>query len=255
MLAGLLKAPSRYNPQADPKAAEKRTRQVLANMVAAGYLTRDQASKAKSGRDVRSAARGHGRLGRVAPHFVDWVLERVGDYVGAGDHDLVVKTTLDAGLQQVAERQLRHHLDTTGAKAGVGDGAIIILTPTGEVRAMVGGRNHGRSQYNRATQARRQPGSAFKPIVYLAAVEQGLTPDSIVNDAPIHVGAWAPKNFDGKFRGPVTVSDAVARSLNTPAVRIARDTGVNRIVQAASMTKCHVTSASPLAPTKRLSSR
>jgi len=228
MLAGLLKAPSRYNPKANRKAAAKRTRQVLANMVAAGYLTADQARRAKAG-DSGRVARAGSRPGRRASHFVDWVLEQVGDYVGAGDRDLVVVTTLDADLQAAAERQLREALRTAGAKARIGDGAILVMDAAGAVRAMVGGRDHGRSQFNRATQARRQPGSAFKPVVYLAAIEEGLTPESIIEDAPIRIGKWRPKNFDGRYRGAVTVADALARSLNTPAVRVARNTGAARV--------------------------
>ena len=229
MLAGLLKAPSRYNPQADDARAADRTRVVLANMVAAGYLSDEQAKRAGT---LSSTGR-NAYPGRSAPYYVDWVLDQVRDYVGPRDRDLIVKTTLDPDIQTAGEKALAATLAKNGKARAIGDGAIVVLTPDGAVRAMVGGNDYANSQFNRATQARRQPGSAFKPFVYLAGLKAGLTPDDIIEDAPLKIGNWQPQNFDGKFAGRVTVADGLARSINTVAVRIALDAGISRVAATA----------------------
>lgn len=229
LLAGLLKAPSRYNPLASPDAADGRTRQVLKNMVAAGYLTERQAEAAASrpARRFRPPA-ADGR------YFADWVLQRLGDYVTLGENDLTVATTFDGALQRAAERHVGAGLAGNGAKARVGQAALVAMSPDGAVRAMVGGRSHAESPFNRATQAERQPGSAFKPFVYLAALEAGLTPDSPVEDAPLDIGGWQPGNFDGKYLGRMSLARALALSANTAAVRVARRAGFKRVAETAS---------------------
>ena len=128
-------------------------------------------------------------------------LEQVRGYISAGDRDLVVKTTLDGSLQRTAEAAVGALLKGPGARAGASEAALVVLSPDGAVRAMVGGRDYAKSQFNRATQARRQPGSAFKPFVYLAGLEAGLTPDSMVEDAPVTVAGWSPRNFDKRYHG------------------------------------------------------
>jgi penicillin-binding protein 1A len=181
MLAGLLKAPSRYNPHSDDERATGRTKVVLANMVAAGYLTEEQAKKARA-----SSGRGTTRRpGRSAPYFVDWVLDQVRDYIGGRDRDLIVKTTLDRDMQAEAERALVATIAKSGKARQIGDGAVLVMAPGGAVRVMVGGSSYADSQFNRATQARRQPGSAFKPFVYLAGLKAGLTPNDMIEDAPV----------------------------------------------------------------------
>lgn len=229
MLAGLLKAPSRYNPHSNDERAEGRTKVVLANMVAAGYLTEAQTKKARA-----TSGRGTAlRPGRTAPYFVDWVLDQVQDYVGARDRDLIVKTTLDPRAQAAAERALAGVLAKSGKARSIGDGAVLLMTPSGAVTAMVGGGNYTQSQFNRATQARRQPGSAFKPFVYLAGLKSGLKPDDLIDDAPIRIGNWQPSNFNGQFAGPTTVSDGLAKSVNTVAVRVAMKAGIGRVAETA----------------------
>lgn len=229
MLAGLLKAPSRYNPLADKDRASARTRVVLGAMVSAGYLTETEAASAR-----KLAATSHPtRPGRRAPFFVDWVLDQVSDYVGGRDRDLIVQTTLLPRLQVRAESTLSLTLERNGKQRQIGEGAVVVMSTDGAVRAMVGGESYGASQFNRATQARRQPGSAFKPAVYLAALKAGRHPDDIYDDAPIKIGAWQPTNFDGKYAGRMTMSDALARSVNTVAVRLAVDVGVDRVATAA----------------------
>ncbi len=225
MLAGLLKAPSRYNPHNDDERADKRTRVVLANMVAAGYLTEDQAKKAGTSSGQGTTP----RPGQLAPYFVDWVLDQVRDYVSARDRDLIIRTTLDRGDQLEAERALTTMLAKVGTSRKIGDGAVLLMTPEGAVRAMVGGKNYAESQFNRATQARRQPGSAFKPVVYLAGLEAGIKPDDLIDDSPIKIGNWEPSNFNGKFAGPTTMADGLANSVNTVAVRIALKAGISRV--------------------------
>lgn len=225
MLAGLLKAPSRYNPHSSDTRATDRTRVVLANMVAAGYLSEGDAKKARSLSSKRKVV----RPGRTAPYFVDWVLDYVGDYVGARDRDLFVQTTLDPKVQAAAEKRLRRTLVKSGKSRRIGDGAVLMMRPDGAVTAMVGGRNYSESQFNRATQARRQPGSAFKPVVYLAGLKSGLSTDDIIDDAPVRIGKWQPKNFNGKYAGKITIADGLAKSVNTVAVRVAMKAGINRV--------------------------
>jgi penicillin-binding protein 1A len=229
LLAGLLKAPSRYNPLSSKKRAHGRTVQVLRNLVAAGYLTAAQAKAAEKGKRRALVT----RTQRVGRHFADWVLEQVSSYVSDGDRDLSVITTLDARLQAKAEKYLEQALAGEGKKRGARNGAIVILGKNGAVRAMVGGRNYSGSQFNRVTQAKRQPGSAFKPLVYLAGLEAGLKPSSVMVDAPVKIDGWAPKNFKGQFEGEMTIADALARSVNTIAVKVAQKAGPRRIVKTA----------------------
>jgi len=229
LLAGLLKAPSRYNPLSSTKRAHARTVQVLRNLVNAGYLSEAQAKAAETGKRRALVTRTH----RVGRHFADWVLEQVPSFVSGGDRDLTVITTLNANLQKKAERYLETALAGEGRKRGATNGAIVVLDKNGAVRAMVGGRNYSASQFNRVTQAKRQPGSAFKPLVYLAGLEAGLTPSSVMVDAPITIDGWSPKNFNNKFEGKMTLGDALARSVNTIAVRVAEKAGPRRITKIA----------------------
>ena len=228
MLAGLLKAPSRYNPAASPERAARRTAQVLTNMVAAGYLTEA---------DVQAARRGHKIVvtahRRATRHFVDWVLEQVPAFVSPGDRDLVVVTTLDSRLQRAAEAAVLNALDGPGKAVKASQGALVALAHDGAVRAMVGGRDYRASQFNRATQARRQPGSAFKPFVYVAGLEAGLRPHSRLVDAPLTIEGWSPRNFKRRHRGEVTLTTAMADSINTIAVQVAERAGRSTVVRAA----------------------
>jgi penicillin-binding protein 1A len=225
LLAGLLKAPSRYNPRRDVAAARARTRIVLDAMVDAGFLDRGTADAAL--RQGEAAGFGAARVhGGGARYFSDWALERASGYAGATRDDLVVSTTLDPQLQAVAEAVAQK-----AAAAGV-QIALVAMTPQGAVRAMVGGTDYGASQFNRATQALRQPGSAFKPFVYLPALEAGMTPATVIEDAPVTVEGWSPENFSRKYRGPVTLREAMAQSLNTVAVRLSENVGRDRVIRA-----------------------
>lgn len=225
LIAGLLKAPTRYNPLNNPDLSRRRTVQVLANMVDAGYITPAQSAAAQQ--------EGWGNLRHVAPggrYFADWLYERVEDYSSSAGRDLVVQTTLDMPLQRKVEAELMALLDGPGAKASVGQGAVMVLSPDGEIRAMAGGRNYGDSQFNRATQALRQPGSAFKPFVYMAALEAGMSPDDVMEDAPLKIGKWRPSNYEDKFLGSITLRTAVAKSVNTVAVRVCERVGIKKVI-------------------------
>ncbi len=228
MLAGLLKAPSRFNPIADPDAAAERTRQVLANMVAAGFLTQGQAAAVAQpamGRPVAVAA-----MGSSARYYADWIMDQVQGFVGFTDRDLVIVTTLDPRLQRLAEDKLALALDIDGTAANVRQAALVAMAPDGAVRALVGGADYAQSQFNRATQAMRQPGSAFKPVVYLAALQSGYKPDDKFTDAPYSIGGWSPRNYEGTYRGQVTLREALAYSINTVAAQLVEKVGPRRVV-------------------------
>ncbi|MEW5726771.1 MAG: PBP1A family penicillin-binding protein, partial [Pseudomonadota bacterium] len=229
VIAGLLKAPSRYSPLNDPEASHKRTVEVLQNMVEAGFI--DQ--KAVDMAALQGAAQATRRPVPAGRYFADWLMGELAGMAELQGRDLVVHTTLDAGLQRAAEKALKELIDKTGAKNKVTQGAIVVMSPDGAVRALVGGADYDDSQFNRATQARRQPGSAFKPFVYLAALEHGLAPHDVFDDAPIKLGKWSPGNYNGRFEGPVTLHHAFAQSTNTVAVRLIDEVGPPRVVAAA----------------------
>lgn len=229
VLAGLLKAPSRYSPTNSQANAEARAGQVVDNMVDAGFLTVDEAREV---RRLPLAVKATPALGG-ARYFADWVMPRFSGYIGTGDGDLVIQTTLDPRLQSLAEKAVSNILDRDGETMRAGQAALVALSTDGAVRAMVGGRSYTASQFNRATQARRQPGSAFKLFVYLAAMETGLTPDSVMRDTPIILDGWQPRNYSGQFLGSVTLREAMARSINTVAVKLSERVDRRQVIAAA----------------------
>ncbi len=225
VLAGVPRAPSRINPRADPAAAASRGREVLAAMADTGAITPAEAEAA-------SAAIAFPPRPATAGWFADWAAEASAPLIPAGA-DAVLHTTLDSRLQGVVEARLAAILDGPGVALGVGQGAVVVMdAATGAVRAMAGGRDWRTSPYNRATVARRQPGSAFKPFVWLAALESGLRPEDTVLDAPLRIGGWSPGNFDGTYRGEITLEDALANSVNTASVRLMQRAGGARPVAA-----------------------
>ena len=153
-------------------------------------------------------------------YVADWIMDVLDDLVGRLDQDLVVETSIDPVLQAAAEKALVDELALKGQKFDVGQGALVAMTPEGAVRALVGGKSYAESQYNRAVAAKRQPGSAFKPFVYLTALERGLTPETVRDDKPIVLKGWKPENYTHDYRGPVTLTQALAQSLNTVSVRL-----------------------------------
>ncbi|MGA3340774.1 MAG: PBP1A family penicillin-binding protein [Methylocella sp.] len=229
ILAGLMKAPARLAPNRNPAGAAERAEQVVEAMRQEGFITDAMAllalaHPAQAIRDQNASS---------INYAADFVMDSLDDTIGAIDEDITVSTTLDSGLQGAAEKALTEALDRKGAAFNVGQGALVALAPDGAIKALVGGRNYADSQFNRAVSAKRQPGSAFKPFVYLAALETGLNPDSVREDAPINVKGWQPENYSHEYFGPVTLTKALSLSLNTVAVRLGLEVGPKAIVRVA----------------------
>ena len=229
MLAGLVKSPSRLAPNRNPEGATQRAKTVLAAMADAKFITDAQAQASIGHPSYNVKPVGAGTVNYVA----DWIGEVLDDLVGQIDQSIVVETTIDPKLQSVAEAAIIDELAAKSVKFNVSQGALVAMTPGGAVRAMVGGRNYAESQYNRAVTARRQPGSAFKPFVYLTAIEAGLTPETIRQDAPIDVKGWKPENYTHEYFGSVTLTQALAMSLNTVAIRLGLEVGPKNVVRTA----------------------
>lgn len=229
MLAGLVKSPSRLAPNRNPEGAEARAQIVLAAMADAKFITEAQAQASIGHPSYNVKPAGAGTLNYVA----DWIGEVLDDLVGQIDESIKVETTIDPKLQSVAEAAIIDELAAKSVKFNVSQGALVAMTPDGAVRAMVGGRNYSDSQYNRAVTAKRQPGSSFKPFVYLTALEQGLTPDTVRQDAPIEVKGWKPENYTHEYFGAVTLTQALAMSLNTVAIRLGLEVGPKNVVRTA----------------------
>ena len=229
MLAGLVQSPSRLAPTRNPDGAIRRARVVIADMLEQKMIGADAAHFALLHPARAKKPSGAGSVNYVA----DWVMDAVNDLIGNFDQDIVVETTIDPALQNAAEHALVDELAQRGAKLGVGEGALVAMTPDGTVRALVGGTNYAESQFDRAIAAKRQPGSAFKPFVYLTALEHGLTPDTIREDAPISVNGWRPEDFEHQYYGPVTLTQALADSLNTVAVRLTLEVGPAAVIRTA----------------------
>jgi len=229
ILAGLLKAPSNYNPITKPQAAAERARVVLNAMVEEKYITPDQARQA-----IEKPAEVVGTTELPASYYVaDWVIEMIPNLIGEYKESLVVDTSIDLKIQKQAEAVLRKQLANEGAKLGAQQGAMVVMDTSGGVKAMVGGRSYTKSQYNRAVKAKRQPGSAFKPFVYAAAMEQGFTPNSVLVDEPVRFGDWTPENYSRKYMGPVTLREALSKSLNTIAAKLAVQVGPQTVIDTA----------------------
>lgn len=235
MIAGLLKAPSRFAPTSSLERAKNRAGQVLLNMVDAGMITAQQAQRVISDYNapdsIKAVEGGHVR------YFTDWVVDQLPEYVGNVESDLIVTTTMDPKLQAFAHDAVENVIAMEGEGKNVSQGALVAMAPDGAVKAMIGGVNYGKSQYNRAAQAKRQPGSVFKMFVYLAALEAGLTPETEVEDAPItmQVGnkTWSPGNYTGQYKGIIPATQAFRESLNTVSVRLSQFAGVWRVAQMA----------------------
>jgi penicillin-binding protein 1A len=229
MLAGLVQAPSRLAPNRNPDAAEKRAQLVIAAMNDQGLISDASAKTALVAPAEAVDKAGAGSINYAADH----VMDLLDDYVGGVESDVTVLTTIDPKTQAQAEAALTEALNAQGARQGVTQGAMVAMAPDGAIRALIGGRNYAKSQFNRATAARRQPGSSFKPFVYLTAVEAGLTPDTIRDDSPVRIGSWAPENYSRDYRGPVTLQTALSLSLNTVAVKLGQEVGMKNVIKVA----------------------
>ncbi len=229
ILAGVLKAPSRLSPARNPKLAEDRAQIVLGAMRRANFVTDRETAKA-----LTMQAKKAKRYWSGSEHYVaDMVMKELPTLIGEMRADVVVDTTFDLELQKLAGKIIAETLDKYGTKRKVSQGALVTMSPNGALRALVGGREYADSQFNRATDALRQPGSAFKPFVYLAALEAGRTPVSVRQDAPVKIGNWTPENYDRKYRGPVTLDTALSKSLNTVAAQLVMEVGPITVIETA----------------------
>lgn len=230
MLVGILPAPSAYNPKANPQRAIERQRLVLNSMAQEGYITREEADAAQISSDqgtVRTVVAGS------ESYVADWVESLMTAYIGEIKDDVVVQTTIDWKMQKDAEFAVREAVVNEGSKRGFTQGALVAMDVNGTVRAMVGGVDYQASQYNRAVTAKRQPGSTFKPFVYMAAMEKGYTPDTLAEDAQFEYNGWSPRNASGKYAGTVTLRQGLAYSLNTIAGRLAIDVTPEAVIDVA----------------------
>ncbi|AYG64728.1 MULTISPECIES: transglycosylase domain-containing protein [unclassified Rhizobium] len=230
MLAGLVKAPSRLSPARDPAAAEARAQLVLQAMHDQGFISEADIKTAMSQPPTRSKSYWTGAENYVADMVMDQLPKLIG---GDIKEDLIVDTTLDMSLEAKAEKALADVLEKDGKKLNASQASLVSVDATGAIRALVGGRDYAQSQFNRAVTAKRQPGSAFKPFVYTAALEAGLTPNSIRNDMPVKIGNWAPENYEQRYSGPVTLATAVAKSLNTVAAELVAEVGPDQVIKVA----------------------
>ena len=226
MLAGLFKAPSKYAPSVNLPAARARADQVLSNLVQADLMTEGQVVGARL---HPASVMDRGEI-QAPDYFLDWAYDRVRQIAinhRIRQHTLIVRTTVDTNLQHAADEALETSLRQYGEQYHVSQGAIVLMenggSDPGAVRAMVGGRDYGESQFNRATNALRQPGSSFKIYVYSTAMEHGFTPKSTISDGPITWNGWSPRNYERTYEGKVTLTEALAKSINTVPVRLARD--------------------------------
>jgi penicillin-binding protein 1A len=229
LLAGAVKAPSRYNPQASPDAAMMRAGVVLSAMESAGFIdgkTRMSAAATRPKIMHSSATPGAG-------YFIDYAVSLVPQFTGKATERLIVETTLDLDLQNQAERALDTGLAKEGTQLGASQGALVAMTPDGALRALVGGRSYDESPFDRATDALRQPGSAFKAFVYLAALEHGHKPADEVFDGPVSIGTWSPENYEGEYEGTITLAHALAHSSNSASVQLTGEVGPNMVARVA----------------------
>src|SRR6266705_2091807 len=226
MLAGLFKAPTRFAPHINLPAARGRANVVLDNLVEAGFMTEGQVFGAR-----RNPANVVDRRDERSPnYYLDWAFDEVKKIVdtlpkSVTERAFVVRTALDVNLQRNTERAVENKLNQYGREYGARQAAAVLMDLDGSVRAMVGGRDYGQSQFNRAVDALRQPGSSFKPYVYATALANGFKPTSIVVDAPICIGNWCPHNYSGGYAGSMTLTQALMRSINTIAVRLSISIG------------------------------
>lgn len=228
IIAGMLKAPSRYNPIASAERAKARAKVILQNMVNNDALTERQMKYALTlpvGEDKSYKVQG-------ADYFADWVYREVNDYIGERDNDIYVYTTLDQKIQENAEKILREAV-LAAKNRNVNEGAVVVLNKSGEVKAMVGGIDYRKSQFNRAVTALRQPGSAFKPFVYLTALQNGWKREDRIDDVPLSIGKWKPENYDKKYYGSVTLDEALMKSLNLATVNLSESLSRKDIIRTA----------------------
>ncbi|MGI9415821.1 MAG: transglycosylase domain-containing protein [Hyphomicrobiales bacterium] len=233
MLAGLFKAPSKYAPHANIENARNRAKVVLYRMLDAGAISQGQMFAAR-----REPAQFVDRKGYYSPdYFLDWAYEQTLELLRKHrletEYVVEVKSTINLDLQRHAQATINKMLDENTKKFRAKQAALVSMEPSGAVRSIVGGRDYDKSQFNRATEAKRQPGSSFKPFVYLTALASGMTPKTIVVDRPVRIGNWSPRNYNGRYRGRVSLTTALKKSINSIPVQIAQKVGTRKIIQVA----------------------
>lgn len=227
VIASLLKAPSKYNPIANFELSKKRASLVLNNMAKNNMISIKEVNKAKFNNTKYSKFTNAPKSTR---YFVDWLLPRVKSYVGEIEKDLIVRTTLDVKLQKIAEKSL---IKVNSKFESAEQSSLVALDLNGGIIAMIGGTDYGDTQFNRVTQAKRQPGSAFKLFVYLAGLESGFSPNDTIIDSKIDIEGWSPKNYKNEYRGEVTLREAFSKSINTVAVKISETIGREKVIDVA----------------------
>ena len=227
LIASLLKAPSKYNPISNPTLSQKRTKKVLRNMANNSFINLNDV---ENYRLISDSKKNISEPPKSSRYFVDWLLPRVRSYLGEINEDLIVRTTLDKELQRMAEESIS---SISKKFPSANQSAIVALDLNGGVLAMVGGRDYGDSQFNRVTQAQRQPGSAFKLFVYLVALENGFLPDDRIEDSEVSVDDWSPENYKKEFLGDISISEAFSKSINTVAVKISESVGREEVIKKA----------------------
>ena len=227
MLAGLFKAPTNFAPHINLGAARERANEVLTNMVQAGFLTEGQVLSARQ----KPASAVNRKQEQRPDYFLDWAYTQVLDLKIKSDRVLTVVTALDPALQNKTETTINQYLLDNGKEFNISQGASVVMTPDGFVRAMVGGRDYGQSQFNRAVDALRSPGSTFKPFVYSAAMENGYDAQSVMTDRYVQYGNWSPKNYTRSYAGRVTLTTALVKSINTIPVQLAQIVGGSKVIE------------------------
>jgi penicillin-binding protein 1A len=229
MLAGSVKAPARYNAIADTDASLARAHVVLRAMEDTGFIDDNTRIQAQATRPSIMKGSGTPQSG----YFADWVLSRLDGFIGDTTEPVIVETSFDLETQAMAERAVAQTLDTEGSRIGATQAALVAMTPDGAIRAMVGGRSYSASSYNRASDAERQPGSAFKPFVYLTAFEHGHTPDDVMHDGPVDIHGWKPSDFESEYLGDITLTKAFAESSNVIAAQLTDELGAKEVARTA----------------------
>ncbi len=227
VIAGLLKAPSRFSPSSNPEKAKERAKTVLQLMQEAGFIKNAQ-TYFNEGIHVLENSKQESSF----KYFCDWVIELIPNFVNGMDRDLIVVTTLDPGMQRHADHVCVDHINEMGAKLKTSQLALLAMNPDGAVRAMIGGVDYKKSQFNRV-QASRQPGSAFKMFIFLAAMEEGMSPNDMIDDSPYVNGTWRPSNFTWKTRGEVSIVEAFSRSVNSVPIRLMEKVTPRKVIEAA----------------------
>ncbi len=228
VIAGLMKAPTRYSPSSNPEKARERAKIVLQLMEEAGFI-KDAQKYFNEGIHVLESSKQENSF----KYFCDWVIELIPNFINSMDRDLIVVTTLDPAMQRHADRVCLDYIADMGAKLKTSQLSLLAMSPDGAVRAMIGGQDYKKSQFNRATSALRQPGSSFKMFTYLAAMEDGMNPEDMIDDSPVVIGNWRPSNYTYKTQGEISLHDAFARSVNHVAIRLMQKVTPKKVIEAA----------------------